>query len=105
MIQGPAFAVLMCGLLTRTATATGAFLGFLAGILTTVSLFLLSRPWIAELLQTRPVFRRDDQSLYFSLWAFLVAVSVTLAISWWQPPPPAEKLKYVLTRRERGGDI
>lgn len=105
MIQGPAFAVLMCGLLTRSATATGAFLGFLSGILTTVSLFLLSRPWIADMLQTRPVFRRDDQTLYFSMWAFLISVSVTLALSWWQKPPPEEKLKYVLTRRQRGGDI
>lgn len=104
-IQGPAFAVLMCGMLTRWATATGAFVGFLSGVLTTVMLFLLSRPYIAERLGTQPIFRNPEQSLYFSMWAFLVAVAVTLGVSYGQKPPTEENLKYVLTRRQRGGDI
>ncbi len=102
-IQGPAFAVLMCGLLTRRATGAGAFWGFLSGMFTTVSLFLLNRPAMAELLGTKPLFRRPDQSLYFSLWAFLVAVGVTMLISYGQRPEPEEKLAYVLTRKQRGG--
>jgi SSS family solute:Na+ symporter len=104
-IQGPAFAVLMCGVLTRWATATGAFVGFLSGVLTTVTLFLLSRPYVAEYLRSPPIFRNPEQSLYFSMWAFLVAVAVTFAVSYGQKPPAEEKLKYVLTRRQRGGDI
>ncbi len=104
-IQGPAFAVLMCGMLTRFATATGAFLGFLSGLLTTMMLFLLSRPQIAELLGTTPIFRRPEQSLYFSMWAFFVAVAVTLILSWGQRPEPDEKLKYVLTRRKIEGAV
>lgn len=101
--QGPAFAVLLCGLLTRRATGTGAFVGLLSGVFTTVTLFLLSRPAIAETLGAAPLFRRPDQSLYFSMWAFLVTVGVTMAISYNLRPEPEEKLKYVLTRRQREG--
>lgn len=98
-IQGPALAVLLAGLLTRTAVSGGAFAGFLAGVFTTVTLFLLNQQWFCDLVGTERLFRRDDPSLYFSMWAFLVAVTVTLIGSYGQRPEPADKLKYVLSRR------
>jgi SSS family solute:Na+ symporter len=104
-IQGPAFAVLLCGLLSRRTTATAAFIGFLSGTFTTVMLFVLSRPNLVAQLGSKPVFRNPEQSLYFSMWAFLVAVAVMFACSYGQESPAEEKLKYVLTRRERSGDL
>jgi SSS family solute:Na+ symporter len=97
-IQGPAFAVLLTGLLTRRAVSLGALIGFLSGVFTTVSLFLLNQEWFCRLVGTKRLFRMDDPFLYFSMWAFLVSVVVTLALSSGQKPEPAEKLKYVLRR-------
>ena len=98
-IQGPAFAVLLAGLLTRQAVSGAALVGFLSGVFTTVSLFLLNQSWFCEMVGTTRLFQRDDPSLYFSMWAFLVAVTVTLALSYGQRPEPAEKLRYVIDRR------
>jgi SSS family solute:Na+ symporter len=104
-IQGPAFAVLLTGLLTRRAVAGAAFVGFLCGVFTTISLFLLNQQWFCDLVGARRLFRMDDPFLYFSMWAFFVTVLVTLALSYGQRAEPADKLKYVLTRRTAEGTV
>lgn len=98
-IQGPAFAVLLAGLISRRATSGGAFVGFLAGVITTVSLFLLNQESFSGMVGAKRLFRMDDPFLYFSMWAFLVAITVTMLVSYSQPPEKDEKLKYVLSRR------
>lgn len=102
-IQGPALAVLLCGVLSRRATAGGALFGFLAGLFTTVTLFLFNQQAFCDLVGTTRLFQREDEFLYFSLWAFLVSVVGIFAVSYNQRPESEEKLTYVLTRAQRGG--
>lgn len=100
--QGPALAVLLLGLFWRRATGTGALVAFLGGIATSVSLFVLSQPAVIESLGWEPLFRIPDPFLYFSCWAFLVAVLLLVGVSLVTPREPAEKLRFVYTRRRDG---
>jgi len=104
-IQGPAFAVLLVGLVSRRAVAGAALVGFLSGVMTTIVLFLLNQQWFCTAVGTTRLFQRDDPSLYFSLWAFLVAATVTITFSYGLRPEPEEKLKYVLTWRKTEGPV
>ena len=98
--QGPALAVLLAGFLWRRATGTGAFAGFLVGVLTTTTLFALNQETIYGSLGWRPLFRIAEPFLYFSVWGFLVAAFVLVVVSLCTPPPSAAKLHgLVFTRR------
>jgi hypothetical protein len=46
---------------------------------------------------------RQDPFLYFSVWAFLVAMSVVVSISFLTRPEPAEKQAYVITGPRKKG--
>lgn len=94
--QGPAFAVLLCGLFWRRATGKGAFVGFLCGVLMAVTLYTLNQPAIYERLELRPLFKVADPYLYFSIWAFLTTLGVLIPISLLTKPDPVEKQEYVI---------
>ncbi len=86
-------------MLSRRANSGGAFFGFLAGVFTAVLLFLFNQQWVVEAVGATRLFQREKEFLYFSMWSFLVAVSVTMLVSYALPPEPQEKLKFVLSRR------
>jgi SSS family solute:Na+ symporter len=90
--SGPALVILLCGLYWRRATGTGALVGFLAGVATSVTLFLFSQPSVQEGFGLRPLFRIADPFLYFSVWASLMTLAVVLIVSPFTRPEPAEKL-------------
>ena len=102
--QGPALAVLLLGVLWCRATGSAALVGLVAGIATSIGLYLLNRPSIADALGIRPLFRIREPYLYFSIWAFLVAAVLTVVLSLVTPREPAEKLAYVLGGRGRAAD-
>ncbi len=79
--QGPAFAVLLLGLVWKRATSLGALLGFLSGVCLGVTLFLLNRPSVCDALGLEPLFRIPQPYLYFSIWAFAATLFVTWAVS------------------------
>jgi SSS family solute:Na+ symporter len=89
--NGPAFAVLLAGLATRSATSRGVLAGFAAGVLTSVSLYLLNRPEITDWMRMKPLFRVADPFLYLSIWAFLMTLAVTAIVSYLTDADPPEK--------------
>lgn len=93
--QGPALAVLLLGVLWPRATGAAAAAGLAAGIATSVALYALNQPVVYEALGWAPLFRIQEPFLYFSVWAFLVALSLTVVLSWLTPPPPAAAIAFV----------
>lgn len=97
--QGPALAILLCGVLWRRATGTAALTGFLCGVACSILLFTLSRDSVTAALGWRPLFQVSEPFLYFSVWAFAVSLGVLVVVSLLTRPDPPEKTLYVLTRR------
>lgn len=89
--NGPAFGVLLAGLVTRSATSRGVLAGFAAGVVTSVSLYLLNRPEVADWMRIEPLFRVADPFLYLSIWAFLATIGVTAVVSYLTDADPPEK--------------
>ncbi|MBI1312824.1 sodium/solute symporter [bacterium] len=93
--QGPAFAVLLLGILWRRATGRAALFALLCGISTSVLLYALNQPAVYEALGWPPLFQIQEPFLYFSIWAFLVTATLLVVSSLLSPPDPEEKLRYV----------
>ena len=99
--QGPALAILLTGVFWRRANGTGALAGFLAGVATAIGLFTLNLPEVYAALGWQPLFRISEPFLYFSVWAFLVALAVIVTVSLATTPEPPEKIAELLYRRRR----
>ncbi len=99
--QGPAFAVILAGLLWRRATGKGALAGFLTGVATAVSLYCLNHPAISSALGWTRLFQIEEPFLYFSIWAFLATAGVLACVSWLTTIEPEEKLALVVSWRGR----
>ena len=67
-----------------------------------VTLFALNQPAVYSMLEIQPLFRVQDPFLYFSVWAFLVALTLVVVVSWLTPREPDEKLRFVVTRSQKG---
>lgn len=93
--QGPAFAILLIGILWRRATGGAAFVGLLCGIATSLSLYTLNQPAVYEAFGWEPLFRIQEPFLYFSIWAFVVTSLVLVVGSLLSGPVSEEKLQYV----------
>uniref|UniRef100_A0A7C2JYN5 Sodium transporter n=1 Tax=Schlesneria paludicola TaxID=360056 RepID=A0A7C2JYN5_9PLAN len=100
--NGPAFGVLLAGLLTRTATRSGVLAGFCAGVLTSISLYVLNRPEVGSFLDLQPLFRIADPFLYLSIWAFLATLVVTAIVSYLTTADPPEKQRMSLRGPREG---
>jgi SSS family solute:Na+ symporter len=97
--QGPAFAILLIGVLWKRATGQAALIALLCGIATSVSLYTFNQEAVYQALGWKPLFQIQDPFLYFSVWAFSVTALLLIVISLMSRPIPEEKLQYVL-----GGD-
>ena len=93
--QGPAFAILLIGILWRRATGNAALIALLCGIGTSISLYVLNQPAVYEALGWEPLFKIQEPFLYFSIWAFAVTAVVLVVLSLLGGPVPNEKLRYV----------
>lgn len=91
--QGPALAVLLTGVLWRRATAPAALVGFLGGVLCSVTLFAMNQEVVYSHMQWRPLFQISEPFLYFSIWGFVVALGLVIAISYSTRPEPDEKIR------------
>ncbi|MEQ9067663.1 MAG: sodium transporter, partial [Gimesia chilikensis] len=90
--QGPAFALLITGLLWRRATGIAALTGFLVGVCFSITLFALNQPDVYTALGLEPLFQISEPFLYFSIWAFVVSFSLIVIISLCTKPEPKEKI-------------
>jgi SSS family solute:Na+ symporter len=86
--QGPALAVILAGFFWRRANGTGALTGFVSGVICAVSLFAIDR-W-HEALGWQPLFQIGEPFLYFSVWAFVVAVAGVAVGSCFGAPPKSQ---------------
>ena len=94
--QGPAFAVLLIGILWRRATGRAAFIALLCGIATSVSLYAMNQPAVLGAMGWEPLFRIQEPFLYFSIWAFVVTAVLLIGLSLLGSPDSEDKLRYVL---------
>lgn len=94
--QGPAFAVLLIGILWKRATGAAALVGLICGIATSVCLFSLNQPMVYQRLGLDPLFQISEPFLYFSIWAFLVTAVLIVFISLLSRPIGEEQRRYVL---------
>lgn len=99
---GPGFAVLLLGVLWRRAHGVAAVIALLCGIATSVSLYILNQEAVAAWLGWEPLFRIQEPFLYFSIWAFLVTLSLLTVLSLLLPAESEAKLKYVFHRVPMG---
>ncbi|QDV26796.1 sodium:solute symporter family transporter [Aureliella helgolandensis] len=97
--QGPAFAVLLLGILWRRATGMAALVGLLCGILTSITLYALNQPLVYQALGWEPLFKIQEPFLYFSIWAFLVTALVLAVLSLLGRPNTAAQLACVVQWR------
>jgi len=93
--QGPAFAILLIGILWRRATGNAALIALLLGIGTSISLYTLNQPAVFGALGWEPLFKIQEPFLYFSIWSFLVTAVVLVVLSLLSGPVPEDKLRYV----------
>ncbi len=101
IFQGPALAVLMMGLLWKRATGPAAMAGFLAGVTAAIFLYLTTWESFLNRLGWQPLFQVKEPFLYFSVWAFLVAMSVVVTLSFFTKPDPLEKQAFVISRSSK----
>ena len=93
-VVGPTLGVLMAGMLSSRTASEGALSGFIAGLCTSTGLFVLNLPAVCRWLDMPPLFRIDAPYLYYSIWAFLVTISVTVVFSYFARPDSADKARY-----------
>jgi SSS family solute:Na+ symporter len=98
--QGPAFAILLVGIFWRRATGNAAFVALLFGIATSISLFTMNQPVVCASLGIDPLFKISEPFLYFSIWSFLVTVTVLIPVSLLTTAPTAEKTALVFGLRK-----
>tara|TARA_R110002095_G_scaffold187836_1_gene165080 strand:+ start:211 stop:1803 length:1593 start_codon:yes stop_codon:yes gene_type:complete len=91
--QGPAFAILLTGLLWKRATGVAAFIGFIVGVCFSIMLFTLNQEPVYTALGMDPLFQISEPFLYFSIWAFVVSFSLIVIISLLTKPEPTEKIE------------
>ncbi|MBS0201430.1 MAG: sodium/solute symporter [Planctomycetes bacterium] len=95
-VTGPTLAVILLGMLSSRNTAEGAVVGFIGGVMTSITLFLLNQQFIATWLGVHPLFRIGQAYLYYSIWAFLATVLLTWLFSYFAKPDAPEKRRYSL---------
>ncbi|MEZ6043045.1 MAG: sodium/solute symporter [Planctomycetaceae bacterium] len=102
--QGPAFAVLLIGILWKRATGRAALAALICGIGTAVSLYTFNQPAVFESLGWEPLFRVSEPFLYFSIWAFLITAAILVIGSLMDSRPTAGNLEFVLSNLTRNSD-
>jgi SSS family solute:Na+ symporter len=96
--QGPAFAILIAGILWRRATGVGALVGFIGGVCCTVTLFALNQEAIYSQIGWQPLFKISEPFLYFSIWGFLVALVQLVVVSLFTRAEPEERIASLVYR-------
>ncbi len=97
-VNAPLFATMLLGMFWRRTTATGAFYGLIAGMLTSFSIFLgfkleLVGPSLARVLTLSEAPSEMSRNLWQAAWAWLVCFVLTIAISLVTRPKPESELR------------
>jgi SSS family solute:Na+ symporter len=90
----PLFSAVFIGMMWKRATPAGGFWGLLTGTLSSLAMWLLVKldpsklAWIALSTQAKPM----AENMYRLLWSGIIAVIVTVAVSFFTRPKPLEEL-------------
>jgi SSS family solute:Na+ symporter len=91
----PLFGTVLLGMLWKRATPAGGFWGLLAGTLSSIGMWVLVKinpknlAWIALSENAKDM----AENMYRALWSWLVCVGVTVVVSLFTRPKPAEELE------------
>jgi SSS family solute:Na+ symporter len=90
----PLFGTVLLGMLFARITGAGGFWGLLAGIVSSVSLWLWVKidPVALRYVALSSDARDMAENMYRALWSFLICVAVTLAVSLLTKPRPRAEL-------------
>jgi SSS family solute:Na+ symporter len=93
-VNAPLFATMLLGMFTRWTTSSGAFWGLLAGMGSSISLFLAVKfEWIDQRIITfSPVASDMAANLWRAWWAWLICFIVTIVISLFTQRKPDSEL-------------
>ena len=93
-VNAPLFATMLLGMFLVWITPNGAFWGFMAGMLSSITMFLAVKfNWISATLLTLSG-QASDMSANFwrAWWAWLICFVVTIVVSLFTKPKPREEL-------------
>jgi SSS family solute:Na+ symporter len=90
----PLFGTVLLGMLWRRVTAAGGFWGLLAGTASSIGMWALVKadPTKLALIALSSQAKDMAENMYRGLWSCLVGVIVTVAVSAFTRPKPAEEL-------------
>jgi SSS family solute:Na+ symporter len=96
-VNAPLFATMLLGMFWKRATSTGAFVGLIAGMLTSFFIFLgFKLDWFSA--STVQVLTFSDapsdmtRNLWQAIWAWLVCFGLTIVVSLFTRPKPDSEL-------------
>lgn len=94
LFSAPIFGVVFIGMFWRRATGSGGFWGLLAGIATSVSLYVLVEAKVLPIswITFSPNASIMAANMWRAWWAWAATVVVIVVVSWRTTPPPAEML-------------
>jgi len=92
----PLFGTVLLGMLWKRVSRAAGFLGLLAGVLSSVTMFTLMKldpeRWVA-VFALSPIAKGLAQAMYQALWSCVVCVVVTLLVTLVTKPKPDEELR------------
>jgi solute:Na+ symporter, SSS family len=91
----PLFGTVLLGMLWKRITAAGAFWGLLAGIVSSVGMFISVKlnPQMLAVWALSPDAKPMAENMYRALWSWLICVTVTILVSFVTKPHPPAALK------------
>ena len=106
----PLFGTVLLGMLWKRITAAGAFWGLLAGIVSSVGMFISVKldPKMLAVWALSPDAKPMAENMYRALWSWLICVTVTILLSLLTKPHPPASLKglvYGETELPSEGDL
>jgi SSS family solute:Na+ symporter len=90
----PLFGTVLLGMLWKRATGWGGFLGLLAGVFSSIGMFVWIKfdPAAISYVALSPHASVQAQNMYSALWAGLICVAVTFVVSLMTAPRPESEL-------------
>jgi solute:Na+ symporter, SSS family len=91
----PLFGTVLLGMLWKRITAAGAFWGLLAGIVSSVGMFVSVKlnPAMLAIFALSSDAKPMAENMYRALWSWLICVTITIVVSFMTRPRPADTLK------------
>jgi len=91
----PLFGTVLLGMMWKRITAAGAFWGLLAGIVSSVGMFVSVKlnPKMLAVFALSSDAKPMAENMYRALWSWLICVAITIVVSFVTKPRPADSLK------------